>query len=173
MNLRSSFACSLLLAVLALAATPAHANRDAVQFGSDIVVGPNESVHDAVCFFCSVDAKGPIDHDVVVFFGNVHVGVRSNHDVVTFFGNVHVDPDASIAHDVVDFFGNIRLGENASIGNDAVATPLADADGTAAEILFHEQVPFHARTRDVLPDAGDDLPVVNLVGIEEKRDAMR
>lgn len=121
MNLRTNLFSFLLLAILASAATPARANRDAVQFGSNIVVGPNESIHDAVCFFCGVDAKGPIDHDVVVFFGDVHIATHSNHDVVVFFGNVHLDPDAGIAHDVVDFFGNIHLGENATIGNDVVA----------------------------------------------------
>jgi hypothetical protein len=121
MNLRSILASCSLLAALVFAATPAHANRDAVQFGSKIVVGPNESVHDAVCFFCGVDAQGPIDHDVVVFFGNVHIARHSDHDVVVFFGNIHLDPDASISHDVVDFFGNVNLGENATIGNDVVA----------------------------------------------------
>jgi hypothetical protein len=121
MNLRASLASSVLFALFALAAVPAHASRDAVQFGSKIVVGPNESVHDAVCFFCGVEAQGPIDHDVVVFFGNVHIAAHSDHDVVVFFGNVRLDSDASISHDVVDFFGNIHLGENATIGNDVVA----------------------------------------------------
>lgn len=121
MNPRHLTTSFMLLAALALAVRPAHADRDAVQFGSTIVVGPNETVHDAVCFFCGVDAKGTIDHDVVVFFGNVHVANHSNHDVVVFFGNVRVDPDGTIAHDVVDFFGNIHLGENATVGNDVVA----------------------------------------------------
>jgi hypothetical protein len=121
MNLRSIFASFSLLAALVLAPLPALANRDAVQFGSKIVVGPNDSIHDAVCFFCGVEAQGPIDHDVVVFFGNVHIAKHSDHDVVVFFGNIHLDPDATISHDVVDFFGNVNLGENASIGNDVVA----------------------------------------------------
>ena len=51
-------ACSLLSAALVFAATPAHADRDAVQFGSNINVPQGESVHDAVCFFCSVNAAG-------------------------------------------------------------------------------------------------------------------
>jgi hypothetical protein len=121
MNLRPIFASVSLLAALLLAPLPALANRDAVQFGSKIVVGPNESVHDAVCFFCGVDAQGPIDHDVVVFFGNVHIASHSDHDVVVFFGNIRLDDNATIQHDVVNFFGNIHLGENASIGNDCVA----------------------------------------------------
>jgi hypothetical protein len=121
MKLRSTLACTSLLAALAFAAAPARADRDRVQFGSDIIVPAGESVHDAVCFFCSVNAKGDIDHDVVVFFGDVHIATHANHDVVNFFGNVHADDNATISHDVVNFFGSIRLGENVSIGNDMVA----------------------------------------------------
>ena len=68
----------LLFSALLLASTPAHADKDAVQFGSNIVVPEGQSVHDAVCFFCSVNAKGDIDHDVVVFFGNVHIAHRQD-----------------------------------------------------------------------------------------------
>lgn len=114
------FSALLLFAALLLAATPARANKDAVQFGSNIVVPEGQSIHDAVCFFCSVNAKGDIDHDVVVFFGNVHISHQSKHDVVVFFGTVRADDDAAIGHDVVNFFGHVRLGENATVGNDLV-----------------------------------------------------
>ena len=110
----------LLFSALLLTATPAHANKDAVQFGSNIVVPEGQTVHDAVCFFCSVNAKGSIDHDVVVFFGNAHITHESKHDVVVFFGSVHADDDAAIGHDVVNFFGTVRLGENSTVGNDVV-----------------------------------------------------
>src|ERR1700756_63680 len=106
----------LLFSALLLSATPAHANKDAVQFGSNIVVPEGQSVHDAVCFFCSVNAKGDIDHDVVVFFGSVHIAHQSKHDVVVFFGTVRADDDATIGHDVVNFFGHVRLGEHATVG---------------------------------------------------------
>ncbi|MDR3742044.1 MAG: hypothetical protein P4L40_23735 [Terracidiphilus sp.] len=119
--MRNRLALCLLIAVLLLFARPALADRDQVQFGTNIVVPQDGSIHDAVCFFCSVDAKGTIDHDVVVFFGNVHIAGHSNHDVVNFFGNVTVDDHGSIGHDVVNFFGNIRLGEQATVGNDMVA----------------------------------------------------
>lgn len=105
---------------LLLFATPARADKDAVQFGSNIVVPEGQSVHDAVCFFCSVNAKGDIDHDVVVFFGNVHIAHQSRHDVVVFFGSVRTEDNAAIGHDVVNFFGNVHLGENVTVGNDLV-----------------------------------------------------
>lgn len=121
MRLRSILASILLVAVVALAPRAAHADRDEVQFGSNIVVPAGSSIHDAVCFFCSVNALGTIDHDVVVFFGSVHIAGQSNHDVVVFFGSVRADDNASIAHDIVNFFGSIRLGKNVSVGGDMVA----------------------------------------------------
>jgi hypothetical protein len=114
-------ASCLLLATLAFAATPARADHDAVQFGSNITVAQDSSVHDAVCFFCSVNAQGTIDHDVVVFFGNIHIAGRANHDVVNFFGNIKADDNATIGHDMVSMFGVIRLGEDVTVGNDLVA----------------------------------------------------
>jgi hypothetical protein len=110
----------VLAAALMLAATPAFAEKDAVQFGTNIVVPEGQSIHDAVCFLCSVRAEGTIDHDVVVFFGNVHIAQQSSHDVVVFFGNIRADDDASIGHDVVNFFGTVHLGENVTVGNDLV-----------------------------------------------------
>jgi hypothetical protein len=120
MKPKTFLAASLLLAALAFVATPARADKDAVQFGSDIHVAPGSSVHDAVCFFCSVDAQGPVEHDIVVFFGDVHIHTLANHDIVNFFGDINVDNNATISHDVVSFFGGVHLGENASIGNDMV-----------------------------------------------------
>lgn len=114
------FSALLLAFALLFAASPAYANKDAIQFGSNIYVPEGQSVHDAVCFFCSVNAKGTIDHDVVVFFGNVHIAGQSKHDVVTFFGTVRADDNASIGHDLVNFFGSVRLGENVTVGNDLV-----------------------------------------------------
>jgi hypothetical protein len=114
------FSALLLSFALLLASTPARADKDAVQFGSNIVVPEGQSVHDAVCFFCSVNAKGDIDHDVVVFFGNVHIAHESKHDVVVFFGTVRAEDDAAIGHDVVSFFGSVHLGENVTVGNDLV-----------------------------------------------------
>lgn len=110
----------LLFSAFLLAATPARANNDAVQFASNIVVPEGHSIHDAVCFFCNVNAQGIIDHDVVVIFGNVHIAHESRHDVVVIFGGVRVDDDASITHDLVNIFGNVHLGDNASVGNDVV-----------------------------------------------------
>lgn len=105
----------------ALASIPARADQDAVQFFSNIDVGPDATVHDAVCFFCNVNLEGKATGDVVVLFGNVHIAANAEHDVVNIFGRVTVDDNATIDHDLVNIFGGIRTGDNVHIGQDIVA----------------------------------------------------
>lgn len=112
------FALILLAAAFAL---PARADNDVVQFGSTIHVAPGETVHDAVCFFCSVDNRGTVQGDIVVFFGDVHLAGTADHDVVNFFGSVRAEDNSSIGQDLVNFFGAIRLGENVTVGKDMVS----------------------------------------------------
>jgi hypothetical protein len=113
------------LALAALAAVPvaALANQDAVQFGEKIHATASNPVHDAVCFFCSVDidADAHVTGDIVVFFGDVHISGAAQHDVVNFFGEVKADDNASIGHDLVSMFGGVRLGQDVSVGGDMVA----------------------------------------------------
>jgi hypothetical protein len=111
----------LLAAAFAVCATPARADRDAVQFGSNINVPHDATVHDAVCFFCSVNVEGSVNGDIVVFFGNVHLSGDAHHDVVNFFGKVTVEDNVSIRNDLVSIFGGIRVGQNVSVGKDMVA----------------------------------------------------
>jgi len=112
------FAMCLMAAALAL---PARADNDQVQFGTAIHVSPGQNVHDAVCFFCSVDNRGTVQGDIVVFFGDVHLAGNANHDVVDFFGSVRAEDNSSIGQDLVNFFGSIRLGENVTVGKDMVS----------------------------------------------------
>jgi hypothetical protein len=105
----------------AAASIPARADGDQVQFFSNIDVPADSTVHDAVCFFCSVNIEGKATGDVVVFFGNTHIASDSQHDVVNFFGHVTADDNASIGNNIVSFFGNVRLGENVHVGEDLVA----------------------------------------------------
>jgi hypothetical protein len=125
------FACLF----FAFAPSFTHAEQDQVQFFSNIHVGPDETVHDAVCFFCSVDLEGKATGDVVVFFGNTHIAKDAQHDVVNFFGSVTADENATIDNDLVSMFGNIRLGENVHIGQDLVAMfgSLHTGDGVSVE----------------------------------------
>jgi hypothetical protein len=129
----------LTLALLGIAACTlapfAHAENDEVQFFSNIDVPPDSTVHDAVCFFCSVNIEGKATGDVVVFFGNTHISSEAHHDVVNFFGHVTADDNATIEHDLVSFFGNVRLGENVHIGEDLVTMfgTLRTGNGTSVE----------------------------------------
>jgi hypothetical protein len=113
------------LAIAALVAFPAaaRANADAVQFGEKIHATAAKPVHDAVCFFCSVqiDPDAHVTGDIVVFFGDVHIGGAAQHDVVNFFGEVKADDNASIGHDLVSMFGGVRLGQDVTVGGDMVA----------------------------------------------------
>ena len=86
--------CLLLAAFGSSSAQPLPVAR-MVQFGSTIHVARDTSIHDAVCFFCNVDADGTVDGDIVVFFGDVHIAGNANHDVVNFFGNITADNKAS------------------------------------------------------------------------------
>ena len=56
--IRRVLATFLLGVALAAASTPVRAEQDAVQFFSNIEVSSGSTVHDAVCFFCSVDIEG-------------------------------------------------------------------------------------------------------------------
>ena len=112
---------ALTLLCAAFASTRARAEQDAVQFFSNIEVAPDSTVHDAVCFFCSVNIEGKATGDVVVFFGNTHIANDAQHDVVNFFGGVTAGDNALIGNSLVSFFGSIRMGENVTVGKDMVA----------------------------------------------------
>jgi hypothetical protein len=119
MKLRALIFC-LLMATVALAPMRAHANDDAVQFGSDITASADHPVHDAVCFFCDVRADGEVTGDIVVFFGDVHINGTAHRDVVNFFGRTQLDDGAIIGRDLVNFFGSVRAGQNAQVGRSLV-----------------------------------------------------
>jgi len=121
MRITRNLAVCLLAVAAASWSIPAHASQDAVQFGSNIHVASGAEVHDAVCFFCNVNAEGTVDGDVVVIFGNVRLSGQARHDVVNIFGSVTAEDNALIGHDLVNIMGSVRLGENVSVGQDMVA----------------------------------------------------
>ena len=114
-------AVGLLGAAIALAAVPAHAQQDKVQFLNDIHVSADAPVHDAVCFFCSVRVEDKVTGDIVGFFGSIHLTGDAQHDVVNIFGDIRADDNSSIEDDVVGVFSNVRLGENVTVGRDLVS----------------------------------------------------
>ena len=111
--------CGLALVVLA-AGVPARAAKDVVHFGSSIDVGAGESIHDAVCFFCSVNVRGNVKGDLVVFFGDVRIDGRADHDVVNFFGGVELGRNVTVGQDAVVMFGQMREASSSSVGGSKV-----------------------------------------------------
>lgn len=113
---------ALILLAVALGASSraAFAEKDNVQFGSNIHVAPGETIHDAICFFCSVENRGTVNGDIVVFFGSVRIEGQANHDVVNFFGDVTAGDNSSIGQNLVKFFGSVRLGNDVTVGKDIV-----------------------------------------------------
>ncbi len=138
---RKFLAFCLFGAALALAARPACAENDAVQFFDNIQVTPDAPVNDAVCFFCNVDAHGDVRGDIVVFFGNVHLDGQAHQDVVNFFGNVTAADNSTVAGDLVSFFGNVRLGENVRVARDLV-TMFGTVHNPASDSIGQDHVVF-------------------------------
>jgi hypothetical protein len=118
---RRLLAVCLFAAAFAVAAVPARASEDAVQFFNNIEVTQDAPVHDAICFFCNVHVEGEVKGDIVVFFGNVRLDGRANHDVVNFFGDFTAADNSSVGRDLVSFFGSVRFGENVTVARDMVA----------------------------------------------------
>jgi hypothetical protein len=114
---------ALALAVVGLFATEARAEDDAVHFGDPIQVAQGESVHNAVCFFCSVRVDGEATENVVSFFGDVRVRGDVRGNVVNFFGDVRLDEDAAVGGDTVEMFGRVSRAGSASIGGQRVVMP--------------------------------------------------
>ena len=107
--IQRSLVVSLLGAALAAAATPAYANQDAVQFGTNIHVAREATVHDAVCFFCSVNVEGEVQD-----------GVSIRQDLVSFFGVIRLGENVSVGKDMVAMFGSVHAPESVTVGKDRV-----------------------------------------------------
>ena len=116
--------CFLLM--LAAYVRPASAaTQDRVSFLNKIVVEPGETVHDVVCFLCSVDNRGEINGDVVSFLGGVRSNGPMHKDVVSFLGSVSLGDGATVEGDLVVFGGNLHRTDTALIGKDQVVFPAA------------------------------------------------
>ena len=118
--MKRAFLFSFLAAALALAATPARADQDAVHFFNDINVTAGNSVHDAVCILCSVHVDGEVKGDLVAILGSIQVNGHADRDAVSILGGITVGDNASIDRDTVSILGPVRLGEHATIGRDMV-----------------------------------------------------
>jgi hypothetical protein len=111
----------LLVLGFTLISVRAHAsNGDMVQFGSDIEVSGDHSVHDAVCILCSVHIDGEASGDVVSILGGVHINGKADRDVVNILGRTRLSDGAIVGRDLVNILGSVRAGENVQVGHDLV-----------------------------------------------------
>ena len=128
MRLRRSaiaVALGLLVVVANSRLAAAEGGRDRVSFANRIVINDGDSVGDVVCFFCSVEAHGPITGDVVTFLGNLKSTQSVQGDVVAFGGNVVLADGAGINGDLVVFGGDVRKSVGSRVGADQVVFPAA------------------------------------------------
>ena len=116
---------TVVLALFCAAFLSAHAraNEDSVQFFTNIHVDADQQVHDAVCFFCNVEAEGKVTGDVVVLFGNIDIAGAAQHDVVSIFGSVRLGDHVHVGRDLVAVFGSLHTGDGVTVGGDRVVEP--------------------------------------------------
>lgn len=111
----------LLLVVTAptlLLAKNGHSDR--VQFFQNIEVGPNESVGDLVCLFCSIHNAGT-SGDNVAILGSIVVDGTVNGDCVAVGGSIRLSEDASVGGDTVGLGGGVSRHPNAAVKGEVVS----------------------------------------------------
>jgi hypothetical protein len=113
---------SLVLTLLFAFVLPASAS-DEVHFLQNIQISEDSTIHDVVCFLCSVEAKGDVQGDIVVFGGSLQLKGNAHRDVVVFAGNVNMGAEATIGRDLVIFGGQLNAGSHAMINGDRVIFP--------------------------------------------------
>jgi hypothetical protein len=115
-------AAALLLGLL-LAGVVQARDDDRESYLRDIVIGPGESVDDAVCVFCSVVVRGTVRSDVVVIGGGVEVEGVIEDDVVILGGGLRLAPGARIGENVIAYGGPVERGEGSRIEGTVVVKP--------------------------------------------------
>lgn len=79
-------------------------------FGRNIVVAPDQTVHDATCFLCSAEVKGHATGGMHVFAGNVFLNGSVAGNVLIFGGNLTLTGSAAIGGHVLIFGGHLQQG---------------------------------------------------------------
>jgi len=111
----SSFVLPLLLVAGAFGQSPG--NRTYV--GQDIFVAAGQQVHNATCFFCSVQVEGDLTGHVFVLFGSLNVSGQVRRNATVIVGNAVVDSQARIGGDTVVLGGNAVYESDESLAGSA------------------------------------------------------
>lgn len=110
-----SFLLTLLLAPVAIAQAPG--NR--TYFGQDIYVAAGQEVHNATCFFCSIQAEGDVTGHALVVFGSLDLSGQMKEGATVIGGNAVVDSQARIGGDTVVLGGNAVYETDESLAGSA------------------------------------------------------
>jgi len=145
-----------LLLVLLFACTLAANAKERVMFGDDIYVGPDETLDEVVCIFCSVtidghvgDAvaimggmriNGEVQQDAVAIMGGMDIYGQIHGDLAAIMGGAKLHSGASVGGDAVAVLGGIDLGDGTSIGGDTVSVLGGISKGVDAVIGGDEVV---------------------------------
>ncbi len=108
---------ALLVTVSGAAFAQAHGNR--TYFNQDIFVAQGQQVHNAICFFCSVQVEGDLSGRVFVFFGSLNVSGRIEGGATVIGGNAVLDSQARLGGNAVVIGGNAVYESDESISGNA------------------------------------------------------
>jgi len=94
-----------------------------VQVGRDMIVGPAETVGDAVCVACSIYVRGQVSGDAVAVAGRIVLeqGAQVAGDVTDVLGDVRLESGTQVAGDVVVVAGMVRRDPQSQVAGDVTA----------------------------------------------------
>ena len=114
--------CTLLL--LPWLTGVAQSPPNALRFGQNVVVAPNQIFNNARCFLCSVDVNGQTTCSVRVLDGNVFVNGSVAGAVRVFGGHVTLTNHATVGGRVVVFGGHLHQSAAAISHGTTVLSPI-------------------------------------------------
>lgn len=126
----------LVALVWLLLPTRADAQRERVQVGRDIEVGPNETVGEAVCIGCSIRVQGIIRGEAVAVGGGIDIDGEIHGDVVAVGGDIRLGPNANVGGNVVSAGGAIDRDPQAKVEGEITASPGPPAVGLGGLFLL-------------------------------------
>ncbi len=88
-------------------------------FNEDIFVASGQQIHNATCFFCSVQVEGDVSGHVLVLFGSLNVSGQVKGGATVLWGNAVVDSQARIGGDTVVLVGNTVYEADESLSGNA------------------------------------------------------
>jgi hypothetical protein len=118
-NALRSLGLTLLLALILGSATLAQSPGNRTYIGQDIYIAAGQQVHNATCFFCSVQVEGELTGHAVVLFGNLSVSGWVRRSATILGGNAVIDSQARISGNTVVLGGNAVYETDESISGNA------------------------------------------------------